>query len=131
MRWFFDAPIRRSFKTTQITEIFTGVSPSGKAKDFDSFIVRIPTPSVSCVTRHLLLGLSLCGTFFTNLTPRSNIQLSTERRIGFLFSKLNTGVSPSGKAKDFDSFIVGSNPATPANKMDFFQKSIFVYLYQA
>ena len=28
---------------------------------------------------------------------------------------LDLGVSPSGKARDFDSRIVGSNPATPAS----------------
>ncbi len=35
------------------------------------------------------------------------------------------GVSPSGKAQDFDSSIVGSNPATPARKKHLRQQVLF------
>ena len=38
------------------------------------------------------------------------------------------GISPSGKASDSDSDIVGSNPAIPAKKSSFARTGVFYFL---
>lgn len=49
--------------------------------------------------------------------PKDGSDISEELKQQILSQdfSINIGVSPSGKALDFDSSIIGSNPVTPAN----------------